>query len=221
MSAEQGVVGGTKRAQALAVLPSHPAAARRGKLKGLHCRRGNCIGGFFMSKMRNSKTITIAAMLISVAVILGFFKIPITNVIEIRFGSLPLAVAGSLLGPVVGGVVGGISDVLAYIVKPTGPFFPGFTINSILSGVIYGLTLKPDTDGNVSIKRIVISKLICTVLINMLLNTLWLSMLYGNAFKVLFFSRLPKEIIMFPVNTLLLIAVMKPMKKFFYQGVLN
>ena len=114
-----------------------------------------------------------------------------------------------------------LSDVLAYIVKPTGPFFPGFTINSILSGVIYGLTLKPDTDGNVSIKRIVISKLICTVLINMVLNTLWLSMLYGNAFKVLFFSRLPKEIIMFPVNTLLLIAVMKPMKKFFYQGVLN
>lgn len=167
-----------------------------------------------MSKFRSSKTITTAAMLISIAVILGFFKIPVTQVIEIRFGSLPLAVAGSLLGPVIGGVVGALSDILGYIVKPTGPFFPGFTFNSIVSGVIYGLMLKPDAEGNVSIKRIVLSKVICTVIVNMLLNTLWLSMLYGNAFKALFFTRLPKELIMFPINTILLIAVMKPIRKF-------
>ncbi|MBR1891948.1 MAG: folate family ECF transporter S component [Lachnospiraceae bacterium] len=171
-----------------------------------------------MSKFRSSKTITTAAMLISIAVILGFFKIPVTQVIEIRFGSLPLAVAGSLLGPVIGGVVGALSDILGYIVKPTGPFFPGFTFNSIVSGVIYGLMLKPDAEGNVSIKRIVLSKVICTVIVNMLLNTLWLSMLYGNAFKALFFTRLPKELIMFPINTILLIAAMKPIKKFKYYS---
>lgn len=35
-------------------------------------------------------------------------------------------------------IFGGALDVLKYIIKPTGPFFFGFTFDAMLSGIIYG-----------------------------------------------------------------------------------
>ena len=46
-----------------------------------------------------------------------------------------------LFGPGVGGAVGALSDILGYAVRPTGPYFPGFTVTAALSGVIFGLLL--------------------------------------------------------------------------------
>ena len=66
--------------------------------------------------------------------------------------------------------------IVEYALKPTGPFFFGFTFNVMLAGIIYGSILyrKP-----VSIKRIVAAELLIKILINCILNTLWISMLYG------------------------------------------
>ena len=81
-----------------------------------------------MSKLKDVRVLTGAAMLLAVSVILSFFKIPLTEVMEIRFANIPVAVAGMLFGPGVGGAVGALSDILGYVVRPTGPYFPGFTI---------------------------------------------------------------------------------------------
>ena len=102
----------------------------------------NCTGGvFFMRKLMNTKTLTAAAMLSALGIVLGFFKIPINQLIEIRFGALPVEMAGQLFGPAVAGVVGGIVDIGGYLVKPTGPFFPGFTFSSIVGGIIFAISL--------------------------------------------------------------------------------
>lgn len=94
-----------------------------------------------MSIFNKTKTLTLAALFVAIAVVLSFFKVPLTPLIELRFGALPIAAAGALLGPVVGPVVGAVSDILGYMVRPTGPFFPGFTLSAALSGLIYGLML--------------------------------------------------------------------------------
>ncbi|XME02459.1 folate family ECF transporter S component [Lachnospiraceae bacterium C1.1] len=167
-----------------------------------------------MSKLKNTHVITVIGMLTAVAVILGYLKIPVNSLIEIRFTNLPIAVGGALLGPVAGGLVGALSDIVQYLAKPTGPFFPGFTISSCITGIIFGLLLRKDGKSAVSLKRIIISELLVTLLVSLPLNSLWLSMLYGNAFIVVLSSRLLKEIVMFPINTLLLIAVIKPVGRF-------
>ena len=46
-----------------------------------------------MKKLMNTKTLTVAAMLTAVGIVLGFFKLPINQLIEIRFGSIPIALA--------------------------------------------------------------------------------------------------------------------------------
>jgi ECF transporter S component (folate family) len=104
--------------------------------------------------LRDLHVMTSAALLSAIAIILGFFKIPVTQLIEIRFSMLPVALSGCLFGPVVGGLVGMISDIGGYLVKPTGPFFPGFTITSMVSGVIFGCFLYRQKPG---ISRILMS----------------------------------------------------------------
>ena len=126
----------------------------------------------------------------AIAIILGFFKIPVTQLIEIRFAMLPIAVSGCLFGPVVGGIVGMVADIGGYLVKPTGPFFPGFTITSMVSGVIFGCLLYRQKPGPM---RILMSQIVYTIICGVLLNSLWLSMLYGNGFIPVLTARFVKE----------------------------
>lgn len=164
-----------------------------------------------MSKLKNVKVLTAAGMLLAIAVILSFFKIPITDVFEIRFANIPVAVAGMLFGPGVGGVIGALSDLLGYVVRPTGPYFPGFTISSALSGIIFGLILGR---GKTTLTRIIVACALYTVVVAVFLNTLWLSLLYGTPFWGLLVVRLPKELVMLAVHVLLLSLLAKPITLF-------
>ena len=157
-----------------------------------------------MSKFSKTQVLAFSGMLIAVAAVLGFFKVPISSVLEIRFQSIPMAIGGILFGPVTGGIIGAASDVICYLVKPTGPFFPGFTISYFLTGLIFGLILhnkKP------SLVRIIIAESLNAVLIGILLNSVWLSMLYGNGFVAVLTARVLKEIIMIPIHSAILFAI--------------
>ncbi|MCF0129147.1 MAG: folate family ECF transporter S component [Pseudobutyrivibrio sp.] len=168
-----------------------------------------------MSQLKNTRVLTICALILALSAILGMFKIPITSLIEIRLGSLPLAVAGSLFGPVIGGIIGGLSDILAFIVKPTGPFFPGFTLSTVLTGIIFGLILKPKNN-RVSFFKVLLAQLLNAVFVGLIFNTLNLYILYGDpatggisGYFAFMLTRLPMEVIMYPINCLLITAIIK------------
>ena len=105
-----------------------------------------------------------------------------------------------------GAIFGAAMDILTFIVRPTGPFFFGFTVSSILTGILFGVVLykKP-----LSLKRIIVANIIHLILINILLNTFWLTMLLGKGFFVLLPLRALKAVIMMPIETLLLFSVIK------------
>lgn len=69
----------------------------------------------------------VAAMLIAIGVILGFFSVQLTEFIRIGFSGIPNELASMLSGPVVGGIMGGIGDILKFLIKPTGPYFWVYT----------------------------------------------------------------------------------------------
>jgi len=84
------------------------------------------------------------------------------------------------------------------MVFPKGAYFPGFTLSAFLSGAIYGLFLykKP-----VTIVNVAKSVLLITILVDLGLNTLWLSMITGNAAAALLIPRIYKSAIMLPIQT--------------------
>lgn len=55
----------------------------------------------------------------------------------------------------------------------------------------------------------IISSAIATVIVNMLLNTLWLVIMYDKAFIALLGTRAIKELIMIPVQIITILALVK------------
>ena len=62
--------------------------------------------------------------------------------LRINFAQIPIMLSGIILGPVIGFCSGAAADIINFMVKPGGPFFPGFTLVSALSGLIPGLIFK-------------------------------------------------------------------------------
>ncbi|MCX6085903.1 MAG: folate family ECF transporter S component [Caldiserica bacterium] len=166
-------------------------------------------------ELKSVSTVSVAGMLVAIGVVLSFVKIVLSPVLEISFSFLPLAAGGLLYGPVVGGIMGILTDVLGYFIRPNGPFFPGFTLSALISGVLYGLFLykKP-----VTLTRAIVVSALVTVFINLGLTSLWLSMMYGKAFVVLLTARIVKNLIVFPINTALLMALLKFIERFRIRG---
>ena len=155
---------------------------------------------------RSLLSLTYSAMLIAIGVILGFLKLPLNPFVEIRFQSIPVAISGFLLGPFYGGAVGALTDILSYIVHPTGEFFPGFTISSALTGIIFALFMykKP-----FSLGRTLLASLVNSLVTSFLLNCLWLSILYNTTFSAAFLMRLPKNLIMIPIDIIIFSIIAK------------
>lgn len=118
--------------------------------------------------------------------------------LRVSFGFLATSFAAILTGPVLAGFNAAISDVIGYFLFPSGlAFFPGFTLSAFLTGIIYGLFLykRPKT-----VLRISLAVLVVSVVVDLGLNTLWLSILYDRAWTVFFLTRLIRTLIWFPVQ---------------------
>jgi ECF transporter S component (folate family) len=95
--------------------------------------------------MRIVRKITLAALLVSISIVLTRFfgiVIPLGGFpsLSLDLGSVPILLSGIVLGPIFGGIVGLSSDALGFFINPRGGVFHfGFMLNSILTGVIPGL----------------------------------------------------------------------------------
>ena len=169
-------------------------------------------------RLKDSRVLTISSLLVSLGILAGFFKISVSNILEIRLVSLPIALAGAVFGPGIAAIIGMLSDLGGYMVATTGPYFPGFTLSYGLTGILYGLILKDGGGNSVSLKRVILSVTANALLVSILLNSLWLNILYpGRGFYAVMSARVLKEIIMIPVYVILITAILKPMLKF-YRG---
>ena len=83
-------------------------------------------------QLRKVPALTGTAMLTALNVVVGTLFIPITPTLRIGFSSIPAAVCGMYYGPICTGFAGVIADTLKYIIRPDGPYFPGFAVNEFL-----------------------------------------------------------------------------------------
>lgn len=164
-------------------------------------------------ELKKLHSLSVMSMLTAMQTVLGLFTIMIGEFIKIGFSFLTLALAGMLYGPVAAGILGGLGDILNYLIKPAGPFFPGFTVSAVLSGFIYGFFLykKP-----VSIRQVFFAKLIIVIFVDLFLSTIWLSLLWGKVYWVLLPMRALKAVIMLPIETGILYIVLTRITAIFH-----
>ncbi len=155
-----------------------------------------------------SKTVFMAytSVFIALFIILSYFNISLTPIIEIRLGYFALAVAGLVGGPVMGFFTGALGDLLKMLIVPgTGSFFPGFTLCYAFLGMCYGFLFYKR---NITIFRAALGA-VCELLMSLFGITTCLSILYHMPWTATFVSRIPKCAAMFFVSTILVFLVVR------------
>ena len=169
-----------------------------------------------MQNISKTKKMILSALMITLSIVLSRFLSIKTPFIAISFNFVPILLSAIWFGPKYTIIIAGISDLIGAILFPFGEFFIGFTISSILAGAIYGFILyKKDVELTKKqlLIRLIISSFIVTIFVYILLNTLWLVIMYDKAFFVLVGARAIKEFIMLPiqiVTVFLLVQALKP-----------
>ena len=157
--------------------------------------------------------ITLIAMLSACQVVLGnLIQVPMLGK-QYNFGFVPIALAGALMGPIPAAIVGGLGDLIGAHLFPAGAYFPGFTLTNILVGTVCGLVLR---GRRITWWRCLIAVTFSLAGFNLLLNSLWLSMLAfvpGRGYLTWVSVRAPNYLIEVPVNTVLCYLLLRAMKR--------
>ncbi len=225
---ERGVVKGTKGLW-LAVFFSHPAGTKNkmGQVyislvffiscSAIYKEVTMTIKTKFVNSMKelsSVKSLTLASMILAIIVIMGFFAnftLTIFPMVKISFGFVPQSIGAMILGPVVSSMICGLGDILSYFFNPQGgAYFPGWTINAILTGLIFGAFLYKN---NTSLKNIVFAKIIILVFVEILLGSLWLNIQFGMPFFATLITRAVANTLAAPFEVAIIYFVGKALIK--------
>ncbi len=155
-----------------------------------------------MSETKNITTrqLVFMALMVAMQIVLSrFLSIAAWN-LKIGFAFVPIVLTAIMLGPWKAGIVAALSDFLGATLFPIARYFPGFTVTAFLVGVIYGLFLYKKQN----MTRIFGAVLVTEVIGALLLNTLWISMLFGSPYLPLMATRVFQCIGMGVVEILLI-----------------
>lgn len=156
-------------------------------------------------KKFNAKIIAYLGLLTALEIILSrFLSFNAWNV-KIGFNFVPIVIAAVLFGPIAGGVVAALGDFLGAILFPIGAYFPGFTLTAFLTGLVFGLFLYKKR----TVLRTLGAVLINQLLLSWLLNSLWISILYGTPYSGLLVTRIIQCAILGPIQFLTIILIIK------------
>ena len=165
---------------------------------------------FFMQKRKSEEkifTLVCLALLTAMQIVIArILVIPLSESLRISFSFIPVVIAARRFGITGAVTVYGLGDFIGAVAFPsTGAYFPGFTLTAVISGLIYGVLLGRKT-GNVRIiLSVILSQLLCTVL----MNSFWISSLYGAPFAATALSRLGQAAVMGTVQIIFMITCLE------------
>lgn len=160
--------------------------------------------------LKKTSSLTNLALFVALNIIIGILFIDLSSTLRIGFSFIVVGACALFYGPVATGCVGMIADIIKYIIRPSGPFFIGFTLNEFIGGFLTGLILykKP-----ITIKRVFFARLVVVFTVNLVLTPIWLSILYGKGIMVYVSARIIKNIILLPIETIILYGVLKSVER--------
>ena len=98
-----------------------------------------------------------------------------------------------------------MADFIGAVLFPAGAYFPGFTLTNALTGVAYGVGLyRQEWKGGRSWLRITVMILFVNLVLNLCLNTYWLSIIWGEGYLGLLPARLGRYVIQAPIYILVI-----------------
>ncbi|MBR3893977.1 MAG: folate family ECF transporter S component [Clostridia bacterium] len=160
------------------------------------------------SVFQSLRSLTVAAMLTAISVIIGIFCKNFLNfgngLFRVTFENLPVLLSGMLFGPLVGGLVGVASDMISYLLSnqvyppnlivTAGAFLIGF-----LSGALSRLPIRRE------VPRVILSASVAHLVGSVIVKSIGLYQYYG----VLVLWRIPLYLLITSVEILLLCLLLR------------
>ena len=159
-----------------------------------------------VKQLKNVRVLAVSALLIALTIAITTLYIPLPNNLHVFFDYTPKALCAMVCGPVAALGVGFVMDILGFLARPMGAFFPGYTVTTMVTMLIYALGFY---NRKITIPRIAITKLIVNVLCNIGLNSYWNSILMGKAFTVFLVGSATKNLLLWPVEVLVMVLVFR------------
>ena len=117
-----------------------------------------------------------------------------------------------MFGPITAGVAAAVADVLGMFIFPKGAYFPGFTFSAFVSGYLYGIFLYKK---KVTLLKIFLASLSVILVVELLLKTVWLTIITQNAAIAMLPARLIKSAVFLPIISLSVYLVWKSLEPVF------
>lgn len=156
--------------------------------------------------LKNIQTISIVSLLIALNIVISSFFIPVGENLRIYFTFFINALAGLIGGPFMSIIYGFAIDTIGFIIHPSGAYFPGYALTSILGAFIYAIFLYKT---KITITKLALSKLCVNLFCNIIINSIWSYLLYSKGYIYYFTKSLLKNIALLPFEIILLVIFIK------------
>ena len=218
-----------------AVCVPHPAAAYRDPFGLPLCgisefRTAKTEGGFLCTHIpfppttggtrpgrSDLRKLLFSALMIALCIVLAQVpSVPLFGGAKVTWGFLARSVCAWVCGPVLGLLFAFAEDILSFFLTGGGgyPFFPGYTLTTMLGVLTYALFLYR---APLRVWRIFCAKLVTNVQ-NVVLGALWIAILNSNgrfsleAWYASASLSAVKNLIMLPVQTVLLVLLLRALQ---------
>ncbi len=169
-------------------------------------------------ELKDTKILVIAALMIALRVALKGLAIPLAPNLKINIAFFVNAMGAMIFGPVVAAVSAAVSDTLGCLLFPQGVYFFPFIFIEIAGSVIFALFLYR---AKVTATRLALSRFCIDFFVNILLNmpimALYYKVVLGKSYTWMQLPVIAKNLCMFPVEAILLIAFMSVMVPLLYR----
>lgn len=158
-----------------------------------------------VKSFRSLRGMVFAALMVAVCVAVSYLpSIPVTpggRTISLTF--VPRALCSMVYGPIGALVFGAAEDTLSFLIDSGGyPYFPGYALTTMLGCFTYALFFYRT---KITITKIFLAKLLTNIQ-NVVLGTLWTSILYDKGYLVLMLDSAIKNLVTLPGFTIVLVV---------------
>ena len=156
-----------------------------------------------LSKLR---LLVFAALSIALRIVVSSLFVMVGENLRVYFTFLITGPSCAILGPVYAIFIGSLSDILGFLIHPSGIYFAGYTLSAMLGALFYALFLYR---ARITVLRVALAKIIINVFVNIGLGSLWSHILFGKAFYFYLAKSLVKNLVLLPVEIILLVLALQ------------
>ncbi|MCM1043416.1 MAG: folate family ECF transporter S component [Corallococcus sp.] len=157
-----------------------------------------------LAEFKRLRSVVVCALFVALRVAVKSIKIPIMPGLSLTFDFFVNSLGAMIYGPLLGLVGGAVSDTIGAVLFPSGPYFFPFIFVEMSSAFIFGLYLYRC---RLTTLRVILARFSVIAFCNLFLNTLcmyWSSQYFGEAFKMLTWTRFVKNLALWPIESVIL-----------------